>query len=217
LFCFIPLVGLILFILISAYHFGEQHWQFLNQKKHTLEIRFFQFLNGLMILLLLFQSHSGKVREIISSIIGFEIENIRFDYMLLACILLVTLFSVRFYFVIDSFKNKILINMYYLIIFTIIFKTANLIWAFAIYFVIWHSLPSIRDQVKFIYGSVNKETIKSYVITAFPFWITSLFGIFLLYIFLKDFFMFETLFFSFLAAITFPHVIVVIQMFKNKK
>jgi Brp/Blh family beta-carotene 15,15'-monooxygenase len=107
--------------------------------------------------------------------------------------------------------------MYYLIIFTIIFKTANLIWAFAIYFVIWHSLPSIRDQVKFIYGSVNKETIKSYVITAFPFWITSLFGIFLLYIFLKDFFMFETLFFSFLAAITFPHVIVVIQMFKNKK
>jgi hypothetical protein len=44
--------------------------------------------------------------------------------------------------------------MFYLLLFTILFKSSSLIWGFAIYFVIWH-IPSIIDQIKFLNGSFS--------------------------------------------------------------
>lgn len=217
LFCLAPIIGLILFIIVSSYHFGEQHWQFLKNKRFLIPIIIFQFIYGFNILVILFQSHEGKVKTIISSITNYSISNLNFNYMLYATMGLLLLFGFLLYKNLEIFREKIIINIFYLIVFTVIFKTANLIWAFAIYFVVWHSLPSIRDQINFIHGSINIENIKKYIITAFPFWIISLFGILILYVILKDEIIFESIFFSFLAAITFPHVYIIIKMFIKQK
>lgn len=217
LFCLAPIIGLILFIIVSSYHFGEQHWQFLKNKRFLIPIIIFQFIYGFNILVILFQSHEGKVKTIISSITNYSISNLNFNYMLYATMGLLLLFGFLLYKNLEIFREKLIINIFYLIVFTVIFKTANLIWAFAIYFVVWHSLPSIRDQINFIHGSINIENIKKYIITAFPFWIISLFGILILYVILKDEIIFESIFFSFLAAITFPHVYIIIKMFIKQK
>jgi Brp/Blh family beta-carotene 15,15'-monooxygenase len=217
LFCYLPILGLFLFILISSYHFGEQHWQFLNDTKFKLEIVIFQFVYGLTILLLLFQSHELEVKTIIESISNYSISYFNFNYLLYVAISILLLVGIILFKNNAIFRKNLLINIFYLFVFIIIFNTANLIWAFAIYFVIWHSLPSIRDQIQFMNGSITIKNIKKYIITAFPFWVISLFGIAILYFLLKDKIIFESIFFSFLAAITFPHVFIIIQMFKNKK
>jgi hypothetical protein len=73
------------------------------------------------------------------------------------------------------------------------------------------------DQMKFLYGTLTFENFKKYFKSAFFYWIVSLFGILLLYVAFKNEHFFDALFFSFLAAITFPHVWVIVNMFKTKK
>lgn len=217
LFYFSPTFGLFLFILVSSYHFGEQHWQFMNNKKNKIEISFFQFTYGLTILMILFNAHDKEVKNIIHSIINYSVDFLNFNFILIALLSVLFILGISLYSKMEVFKDKLLINIFYLGVFTLIFYSASLIWAFAIYFVIWHSLPSIRDQIYFIHGSISNSTVKKYLLTALPFWIISLVGILVLYILLKDTILFESLFFSFLAAITFPHVMIIIEMFKHKK
>ena len=65
LFWIIPWFALLLFIIVSGYHFGEQQWE--NIEKSTL-FKFFEFNYGLFILLLLFVFHSKEVQEVIQNI-----------------------------------------------------------------------------------------------------------------------------------------------------
>jgi beta-carotene 15,15'-dioxygenase len=217
LFYFLPGLALLLFIIVSGYHFGEQHWQgdhTFNQKKITF---LFQLSYGLLILNLLFIFHIAEVQKIISEISGVSIPSysiVVFFYTSLGSFLILSLYK---YFKSSKFKKRIFQELLFLFVFAIIFKTSSLIWGFAIYFILWHSIPSMFDQITFLYKSVSIENFIKYFKSAFVYWIVSLFGISILYlIFRKDYF-FNSLFFSFLAAITFPHVWVIVNMFKTKK
>jgi Brp/Blh family beta-carotene 15,15'-monooxygenase len=117
------------------------------------------------------------------------------------------------------FQKNLAVELLYLVVFTILFKVGSLIWAFAIYFIFWHSIPSLLDQTKFLFGGVSISNFKRYCKSAFLYWLISIVGIIVLYFVLKDYKIFDSIFFSFLAAITFPHVFVIERMFhvKNKK
>ena len=96
----------------------------------------------------------------------------------------------------------------------ILFLKGTLLFGFGLYFVVWHSLPSLRSQVKHIYQNLNKTSILEYLKSALLYWIIALVGLFGAYFFLKipsD--QYLPLFFSFLAAITFPHALVMGRMF----
>jgi hypothetical protein len=56
-----------------------------------------------------------------------------------------------------------------------------------------------------------------YCKNALPYWVVSIIGVALVYFVFKDENSFYALFFSFLAAVTFPHAIIINKMFKNKK
>ena len=64
LFTKIPIVALTLFILVSAYHFGEQHWQDIEKNGNKIITKIFQFNYGLIILLLLFIFNKKEVIEV---------------------------------------------------------------------------------------------------------------------------------------------------------
>ena len=217
LFYFIPVFAITLFVIISGYHFGEQHWQFdLVDQAKTLNVFFYLFY-GLLVLSLLFIFNSNEVQRIISDITKLHIplEYISiFLYFSMACFIITCLIK---YFKSDEFKKIVFQELLFLFLFAIIFKTSSLIWGFTIYFIFWHSIPSMKDQINFLYGSVSFENFKKYFNSAFFYWIISLIGILLLYIIFKNEYFFDALFFSFLAAITFPHVWVIVTMFKTKK
>ena len=216
-FYFIPVVALILFVVFSAFHFGEQHWEYLNLNIGKYLSMVFYFLYGNFILLLLFEFNKAEVVEVIYSITHYSLDEAFITKSLVinaialgSCMLLLILKS-------KAFKNQILKELFYLLIFGIIFKVSTLIWGFTIYFVFWHSIPSLYEQVSFIYGDYNTKTIFNYFKNALPYWIISLIGIAIVYFIFKDETIFYAVFFSFIAAVTFPHSIVINNMFKNKK
>jgi Brp/Blh family beta-carotene 15,15'-monooxygenase len=217
MFYLVPWLALALFILVSGYHFGEQQWNEKLQIENEPIKLIFRMVYGLLVLFLLFTFHTSEVREVIYAITKTTIPLLYFSIAFKTIITLYVLLSLYLYFQMKSFKLYFISELFYLIVFAILFKASSLIWGFALYFILWHSIPSIIDQIKFLYGSASFKNFKSYFRTAFVYWIVSLAGITLLYLIFKEEKIFNALFFSFLASITFPHVLVVQKMFgKNK-
>lgn len=215
LFYLIPAVILFLFILVSGYHFGEQQFRFLDKKKNKIIIDSIQLLHGLLILFFLFEFHSKQVRDIIFDITSVNITPYSITYSLYSILIV---FSLGYFYLLVKNKDLIKIlfkELFFLFIFVIIFKVSSLIWGFTIYFILWHSLPSIFDQITYLYGDYSKLNLIKYIKAAALYWFVSLFGLAVFYFFLNDIKHFNALFFVFLAAITFPHVVVIFAMVKK--
>ena len=219
LFYSIPTLALSVFLLLSGYHFGEQHWNYLKDAKNKISSILFQSVYGLFIFSLLFYFHDEEVKLIIGQIINKSITFINFAWITIGLGIALVLSAINMNKYSLTFKNQITLNIFYLFVFAIVFKTADLIWAFAIYFVVWHSVPSIKEQINYLYGNFTLSNFKKYFKSAFIYWIVSLAGILILFLAFKDKELFNAIFFSFLAAITFPHTIIIIKMQKkeNKK
>ena len=220
LFYYFPIIILVLFILFSGYHFGEQQLIYLNNKLETssnLFLQSYQTLYGLLILFLLFEFHNNEVILVISDISKFRLNPLVITYGLLIIVILFLVFSVQILKTNSNNRKLLLKELFYLIVFSIIFKVSSLIWGFTIYFVVWHSLPSIINQVSFLYGEFSFINFFKYFKTALPYWLISLFGLGMFYFFSSELKLFNSLFFSFLAAITFPHVLVIYNMIRKFK
>lgn len=216
-FYYIPQIALFLFILFSSFHFGEQHWENKNLNINKYVNTILYFIYGMLVLQTLFVFNSEEVVEIVYSISNHTIKNSLINYSFIStviCYLLLNLFITIKY---EALNTVFLTEIFYLIIFSIIFKVSTLIWGFTIYFIFWHSIPSLFQQVSFIYKDFNKKTVLKYCLNAFPYWIISLLGISLVFYFYKDDKMFYGIFFSFIAAVTFPHTLVINKMFLHKK
>ena len=113
---------------------------------------------------------------------------------------------------IDFIKESII-----LLLLGFIFYINSLLFAFAFYFIVWHSLPSLKEQLIYLYGNLNFNSFFKYLKSSIIYWIASLIFLLLVYRYIDfkaDYFM--PLFFSFLAAITFPHTLVIaIMKYKN--
>ena len=213
LFWIIPWFALLLFIIVSGYHFGEQQWE--NLEKSSL-FKVFEFTYGLLILMLLFIFHIEEVQEVIQNITSVLVPESYFIVGLAINIVALVALGIYYSTKLIEFKNRVLLETFYLIVFAVVFRVSSLIWGFAIYFIIWHSIPSIINQVIYLNGEFNWKNFGLYIKTAFAYWLISLIGIAILYLLFKDVKIFNALFFSFLAAITFPHVLVIYILFKKK-
>tara|TARA_R100001369_G_C3287173_1_gene163195 strand:- start:125 stop:1024 length:900 start_codon:yes stop_codon:yes gene_type:complete len=216
-FYYIPIVAMLLFILFSAFHFGEQHWEHQNLEIGTYAKMSFYFIYGNFILLLLFVFNKNEVLEVVASITDYNLSETIITYSFIANSIALGICIIRLILKSQSFKKRIFKELFFLLIFAVIFKVSTLIWGFTIYFIFWHSIPSLFEQVSFIYGDYNTKNSLKYCKNALPYWIISIIGIGIVYFIFKDEKIFYALFFSFIAAVTFPHSIVINEMFKNKK
>lgn len=214
LFTVLPLLALLLFILVSGYHFGEQHWASLIKNKTSIR-KLFELIYGLFILAVLLYINAAEASKIIFEITGIVLPETFFmiSTLVISILLLITTYIVTLYH--NEVKKNILEQLFYLVVLMVIFKSSSLIWGFAVYFIFWHSIPSLHDQIIFLYGNYSLDHFKKYVKTAFWYWVLSIIGIAVLYVFAKDLVIFDALFFSFLASITFPHALVILKMFKK--
>jgi Brp/Blh family beta-carotene 15,15'-monooxygenase len=217
IFYFIPIIGLLLFIFFSAFHFGEQHWEHKIKGSTILYSSIYYIFYGLFILQLLFIFNTQDVSNVIESISSYTVSS-NFIY--------ISFYSNAFLLFIQTlifvYKKKIsqeiiLSDTLLIIVFGIIFKVSTLIWGFAIYFILWHSIPSLVEQVTFIYGKTNKKNIFNYTKKAFPYWLISIIGLAFVYFLFKDEKLLYAILFSFIAAVTFPHAFVITKLFKHKK
>jgi len=204
-FYFIPSIALFFFVLFSAYHFGEQHW-ITRLTKKSIAIKFIYLAYGMIILGILFLNNSTEVSQVINNIAGVYILKDIYLYVTIISFLVFLIISIRL--IVDKIvKVNIWEELFYLLLFYVIFHTASLLWAFAIYFIFWHSIPSLADQVYFLYGDYKKENFIKYLKSSFLQWIASIIGLVILFlVFQNKDRLFLSIFFTSIAAITFPHV-----------
>ena len=206
-----PLWSLLLFVIISSFHFGEQQW-FQKSTIISAGLYFFYTAFGIMLFALLFFTHKSETADIV-----FEITRMRIpDYFFERCLLFSSTLFVFFLFVVGKrLKPQLLMQAISLLVLILLFSRTSLLWSFSVYFVLWHSLPSLKEQAVVLHPHYSSPTL-SYVKSALPYWLLSLIGLTAAVLFVdNETISMTSLFFAFLAAITIPHVIVIFFMHKN--
>ena len=208
---FSSFLAISLFILLSSYHFGEEH---LGEKIAVNSIfNFFYYMSyGVFIFSMLFYESTANVDEIMRELTNttFTKLQIKFSLILSSFILLV----MSLYLVLKKIVDlmKLLKEIFYLGLLFLVFKTSTLILSFAVYFILWHSIPSIINQVEFVYGDLTKKSILSYVKKAIIYWVISIIGMFVIYQLIPHMSLFSTIIFVVLFAVTAPHTWVMYRM-----
>ena len=211
-----PSIALLSFVLVSIYHFGEQHWEVNTSNADFINIKRIYpiILHGLVFFVIVFMNNIDIVNDVLLS---FNTISLNYTYLRILLIVLFLIYmslllsskSIRGYFA-DEF-------IFFILLFLLTLNS-SLIFGFSIYFIFFHSVLSIKDQVKYIYGDDNSQYIKKYLISALPYFILAILFLIGSYLFID----FESLdilpiMFTFLAAITFPHVIVIEKMYSSMK
>lgn len=211
-----PSIALLSFVLVSIYHFGEQHWEVNTSNADFINIeRIYPIiLHGLIFFVIIFMNNIDTVNDVLQS---FNTISLNYTYLIIILTVLFLIYmsllfsskSIRGYFV-DEF-------IFFILLFLLTLNS-SLIFGFSIYFIFFHSVLSIKDQVKYIYGDDNSEYITKYLVSALPYFILAILFLIGFYLFID----FESLdilpiMFTFLAAITFPHVIVIEKMYSSMK
>lgn len=211
-----PSIALLTFVVVSIYHFGEQHWEVnLSKSDSVYRNKIFLFIShGIIFFIIIFMNNLKIVNEVLPS---FNVNPLEHRYLVLALIV----FSILYSLFILYFKNlrKYLFNetIFFSLLFLLTINT-TLIFGFAIYFIFFHSLLSIKDQIKFIYDDDNPKNIKKYISNSMPYFILALTFLLICYVVVDlDTINLLPITFTFLAAITFPHVLVIEKMYRHMK
>ena len=215
-FYILPSVALLTFVIVSIYHFGEQHWEVTldNNSISRFKKIFLMTFHGLIFFIIIFMNNIISVNEVLNS---FNIPPLYYSYLIItlsSSLIIYVLFLIYLNELREYFINEII----FLILFFLLTINSTLIYGFAIYFIFFHSLLSIKDQVKFIYGNDKSESIKKYITSSLPYFILALTSLLIFYLVvdLQEINLLPIIF-TFLAAITFPHVIVIEKMYRHKK
>ena len=211
-----PSIALISFVLVSIYHFGEQHWEVKVSNANIINVKRIYpiILHGLIFFVIVFMTNINIVNDVL-----LDFNTISLNYIYLRIFLIVlSLIYMLLLLSSNSMRRYFTDELVFFILLFILTLNSSLIFGFSIYFIFFHSVLSIKDQVKYIYGDDNLEYIKKYLISALPYFILAILFLIGFYLFID----FESLdilpiMFTFLAAITFPHVIVIEKMYSSMK
>ena len=211
IYLFSSFVAIVLFVVLSAYHFGEEHLS------HKINVNFVfnavYFLSyGLFIFALLFYQSMSDVDVIMTELTGRTFSKIQIEITLIVSAIFLSTGSV--YLILTKRNDSMLFlrEFLYLVLLFLVFNTSSLILGFAIYFILWHSIPSIIHQIEFISGSLNKRNVIAYVKKALIYWVISIVGLLVLYQLLPEIKLLATVVFVILFAVTAPHTWVMHRM-----
>lgn len=207
-----PQLSFLLFIIVSFYHFGQENLKTFRWKSSYLKYISFMF-SGVFLLATPLLADMNSAWPIIKSIMGLG-DNIFVDThqcrqisyavgIIYGCFIVVLMLSRN----IDSGAGtKELINSS--ILFSL-FVSTPLMMGFAVYFSLWHALPSIIEQISFLKINQVKYNFKSHVRNLAPYTILSIIGIFVgLFMLDNSSLSAKTgIGFMFLSIITLPHII----------
>jgi len=208
-----PTFSLGLFILISIYHFGQS-----NLYISPIESKFVKlisiFLSGSFVLLTPIFAHIETALPVIQTIsknpnfltISEELGNkLAISIGILMIIHWVVLMLTKQI----NFKNGLHEIMNVFLLFGLFYFSPLWI-GFALYFTLWHAIPSIEDQINFFKTTRENYNLGKYVREIFPFSLIALLGLFLAFQFSGDYISVNqglALLFIFIAVITLPHMI----------
>lgn len=203
-----PFLGLLVFLIISCYHFGETQVIGYN----TTDNKILNFVIGANILLSLFLNNILELQEILYILPQFaSLDLSAFDsvFFLLVSVAILMLSIVNF-----EIKRKVPLYAEITILYMVFFHT-DLLTSFALYFGFCHSLPMLMLEFK----EFKTDSFIKFYLKTLPFTILSIIFGFLLYQFNNDLLTSDNLIlfvFIIISSLTLPHVFIMKDFVKDK-
>ena len=213
IFYLFPVPALIIFLLFSCYHFGEQHWLG-DRISNSRILRFFAFTYGVLIISMILKFNSSETILVIKDITHNEINSSMLNIIFYISVIIFFILTYLMRVVLFSNFNQFFKEFFLILMLGVIFKISTLIWSFAFYFIVWHSVPSLYSQIKVLYGNEKGSGLLAYLKHSIFYWLISLLGLIIaIFFFRENTTWIVSIFFPFIAALTIPHVLVMSKMF----
>ncbi len=206
-----PIIAFWIFILFSTYHFGQSNWSFLKFPNSAVE-KFTYLIWGMAIVGIPVILHFDQASSIVLEMTG--VKFVLEDTYRAALIYLLIFGVVGNAFYLNNsgslsgkaFRNEL--GKFFLLM--LLFFTTPLLIGFGIYFVLWHSLAAIIDQIKVVRVSNQSFGYKSYIRSTIPLTLIAYSGLALFYFFFNGYFdkgQGLGQLFIFISIITVPHAV----------
>lgn len=199
---FFPLIALVLFIVMSAYHFGQTHFLGIIIPKKVDVILFLS--RGSFFLALILLGNLQETSTILKDIVEIKLSE-KQSFWILATLLFSTitiqLLLLRGLRIKDLFELILLGGLLYY---------SPLLIGFITYFGFWHALPSMIEEYAYLKRIPRFDSFKKFLIQLLPFTLISLAGIFLILIIGQHYLepsQLILIFFIMISLISFPHII----------
>jgi Brp/Blh family beta-carotene 15,15'-monooxygenase len=212
---FLPALAYLIFLLLSAYHFGQSQFSHHFSKTSIAEQALFLFWGGSLLTGFVYFNHA-EISSIINNNIEFSvfrnIHGLDLTLYLLVALSTLTLFLLGVLFVRKLIKlEAILMEILVLLLVMASFYLMQLLIGFSLYFIILHSFKVLREEYNFLKKEEITSSLFDFTKLIAPFTILSIFGI----LFLYGLIYFDFLGLSYgygllviISSITLPHVFV---------
>jgi len=213
----LPVPALFIFLIISAYHFGQSNWEYLRLPRGlevTLNLSWGAFALGGALFW-----HWEESRMIITQLVGSLPDWSNADLNIAQWVLLaLNVFLIVGLRLSRHINNRQLFREFISLgALSFMFLHTPLLVGFAIYFSLWHSLSALLTQVAFFRKKWPAFTLVHYYRQAAPFTLLSVAGLLAL-VFGQALFFADvslvSLFFILIACITLPHILLVEELYK---
>ena len=177
-----PLLSLILFILISAYHFGQSQLNYLKLAEDNLGKQLLYLLWGIWILASIILLNLETTQQILGDFFAgyvdlLELGTLAIWGILAALGISIALFLSRSYQAGALTSRQFSLEILHLILFPLLSLKLGLLLSFALYFGLWHACSSIAHEVKTFRQEEKGYSWKSFYKDALPFSLLSMIGI----------------------------------------
>ncbi len=214
----VPVVAFLLFIFISAYHFGQSNWHSIDFKR-SWHAWIVYSVWGLAVIGIPVLLHHQE-----ASIIILEITGVAVDLSACCAPLIFTLIGINLLQIVTLFdQNLIPQDRFYrelsnFLLLVALFATTPLLVGFGIYFMFWHSLSSTLDQLQVFQRWDQQYDLRRYLQQVVPMTALAFVGLGGIYYFLGDQMNHGInlgAFFLFIAIITVPHSILMDRLYSH--
>jgi Brp/Blh family beta-carotene 15,15'-monooxygenase len=214
----LPWPALLLFLLVSVYHFGQSNWNYLAPRAWSVHLSW-----GAFVLFVPVVWHFEASRAVISVMVKQEVPQIpdTVRHVTVVCLLVLNQGLIIWNVVRKNLgKWSGFLESVNLWILFAMFLALPLMLGFALYFAGWHALSSSMDQISFFRKERKSFGWKDYIRAAAPYTLlalASLAGLYLLWPFMGQGVLHPGLLFMFIAAVTLPHMLLIDQLYGRNK
>jgi beta-carotene 15,15'-dioxygenase len=221
LWIWVPVAGMILFLAISIYHFGQADMEdFLrsDKKNNTAYV-----IRGIFIIVLIVYSDTTITLPIITEAINIDLAEAAYItaspfLILFGVSALYLIFSIYLIFFNKITHPLVFISDFFLIM--LLFTICGPLTGFAVYFAVWHSAGHIYQMQQFYLRNSKVLSVATFYRLALPFTLVSISGLFILFFINNVSWMTErilTLMFILISVLTLPHMIIVDRLYSHNE
>lgn len=206
---YLPITALILFLIMSAYHFGQANFIPVKVERNK---SLLYLSTGFFYLAVILFGDFGRTSDILGPMVDIQF----FQPYAIGSIFLLFLSSSFFIVQLNSRKKYFYIAE--LVVLGFCLFHMPLLLAFITYFGFWHALPSLIKEFSSLSFDGSKNKFLSFVKQLLPFSLISMFGISFILIFLNDWLSereLTLLFFVMVSLISAPHIWVMNMFLEN--